>query len=451
MIINHNISALNTFNKLSSNTKAAQSALEKLSSGLRINKAGDDAAGLAISEKMKAQVNGLDQASSNAQNGISLIQTAEGALSETQSILQRMNDLAVQATNDTNTDQDRTAIQAEVSQLTQEIDRIANTTQFNTKNLLNGGVGVNTTISGADAAKFAVLGGSADTQAGANLSVTAATAATTANTSTTKTSFSGASDTLAASSNLTVGGHSFTFAGGTTVQSVMDQINNASIGVTATLNGGAIRLDSAGVGSTAAVTISAATGDLAGLATAAGSNASVTITGALNTYTASGNVITMTGGMAKGLQFTVGGTSAATTTIAVNSNNGLNLQIGANEGQTMYVQVSDMRAAALGVDNIDLTTSTSAGQAITTINSAINKVSTQRATLGAYQNRLEHTINNLTTESENLQSAQSQITDVDMSKEMTEYTKNNILIQSATSMLAQANQLPNNVLSLLKG
>ena len=449
MIINHNISALNTFNKLSSNTKAAQSALEKLSSGLRINKAGDDAAGLAISEKMKAQVNGLDQASSNAQNGISLIQTAEGALSETQSILQRMNDLAVQATNDTNTDQDRTAIQSEVNQLTQEIDRIANTTQFNTKNLLNGGVGINTSITGTDKAKVSVIGGTADTTAGTTVAITGSTLATAAKTTTTAALAATPSTALSNGGSLTLNGHSFTFTTSDTAQGVVDKINAAKLGVTASLDGSnKLVLTSSAVGSGATIT-AAGTVDLAGVAGSTGTDATLTITGT-PAYEAKGNTVTMLSGGAKGLQFTLSAQVTAAT-ISVDSNNGLSLQIGANESQTMYVQVSDMRAAALGVDNIDLTTSTSAGQAITTITNAINTVSTQRATLGAYQNRLEHTINNLTTESENLQSAQSQITDVDMSKEMTEYTKNNILIQSATSMLAQANQLPNNVLSLLKG
>ena len=152
MRINHNIAALNTYRQLSNNQSTTSKSLEKLSSGLRINRAGDDAAGLAISEKMRGQIRGLDQASRNANDGISLIQTAEGALNETQSILQRMRELAVQAANDTNTGNDRTEIQKEIDQLTQEIDRIGNSTEFNTKKLLNGGAAVSASVSGVDAA-----------------------------------------------------------------------------------------------------------------------------------------------------------------------------------------------------------------------------------------------------------------------------------------------------------
>lgn len=331
MIINHNISALNTFNKLSSNTKAAQNSLEKLSSGLRINKAGDDAAGLAISEKMKAQVNGLDQASSNAQNGISLIQTAEGALNETQSILQRMNDLAVQASNDTNTDQDRTAIQSEVNQLTQEIDRIANTTQFNTKNLLNGGVGVNTTTTGTYKANVSVLGGTADTKATGAVDITAATVATGATTTETKT-YAAATDAVGAG-NITLNGHSFSFDASAKVQDVLDTVNNAGIGIKATWAANAgITFTTTAVGTGASLSITGATGNF-NTASTTGTNATITAAG--TTYTASGNTITITGAgnKAAGLQFTVNSTFTGDASndakITVDANNGLNLQIGA--------------------------------------------------------------------------------------------------------------------------
>jgi len=274
MRINQNISAMNTYSRLTAANTAKSSSLAKLSSGLRINRAGDDAAGLAISEKMRGQVSGLNQAAKNAQDGISLIQTAEGALNETHSILQRMRELAVQSASDTNTASDRTEIQKEVTQLITEVDRIATTTQFNTQNLLD-----------------------------------------------------------------TTGGASGTFT----------------------------------------------------------------------------------------------------------------LQIGANNGQTLDVAIGDMQSTALGVNAIDLgadaATSTAA---IETLDTAIGLVSSERASLGANQNRLEHTINNLTTTSENLSAAESRIRDVDMAQEMMEFTKNNILSQAATSMLAQANQMPQSVLQLLQ-
>lgn len=281
MRINHNIAALNTSRALNTNNTASSKNIEKLSSGLRINRAGDDAAGLAISEKMRNQIKGLDMASKNSQDAISLIQTAEGALNETQSILNRMRELAVQSANDTNTAEDRGQLQKEMDQLAKEINRISNTTQFNTKDVLKG--------------------------------------------------------------------------------------------------------------------------------------------------------------------------DFATT--------GLNFQVGANQAQTISLTIGNMSAASLGVavnstesaTGLDIsTTGASFDSVISSIDSAIRTVSTERAKLGAYQNRLEHTINNLGTAAENLTAAESRIRDVDMAKEMMEFTKNNILTQAAQSMLAQANQQPQGVLSLLR-
>ena len=282
MRIQHNIAALNTHRNLGMNNAAASKNLEKLSSGYQINRAGDDAAGLAISEKMRGQISGLDMASKNASDSISLIQTTEGALNETHSILQRMRELAVQSANDTNTDDDRIKLQSEVDQLAKEVNRISNTTEFNTKKLLNGDL-------------------------------------------------------------------------------------------------------SAGTGS-------------------------------------------------------------------------LVFHIGANSGQTMTLNIGKMDAGTLSVGTADteaasgLSISTQANSelAITKIDAAINTVSATRSNLGAVQNRLEHTINNLGASSENLTAAESRIRDTDMAKEMMEFTKNNILTQAAQSMLAQANQQPQGVLSLLQ-
>ncbi|WP_028274954.1 flagellin [Atopococcus tabaci] len=273
MRINTNISAMNTYSRLTSANAAKSSSLAKLSSGLRINKAGDDAAGLSISEKMKNQISGLTQATRNAQDGISLIQTAEGALNETHSILNRMRDLSVQASNGTNSAEDLTAIQAEISSLTTEIDRIANTTAFNGKALLDGSL----------------------SEAGS----------------------------------------------------------------------------------------------------------------------------------------------------------GIQLQIGANNtaDEQMEVNIGDMSSTGLSL-SVDVTTD--ATGAIDAIDGAIELVSAQRSELGASQNRLEHTINNLTTTKENLSEANSRIRDVDMAEEMMEFTKNNILSQASTAMLAQANQMPQGVLQLLQ-
>jgi flagellin len=263
------MSALNTNRQLGVTTSALSKSTEKLSSGYKINRAADDAAGLSISEKMRSQIRGLNKASSNAQDGVSLVQTAEGALNETHSILQRMNELATQAANDTNTSVDRNAIKAEIDQLTSEVDRIRSTTQFNTMNLLDG------------------------------------------------------------------------------------------------------------------------------------------------TFT------------------------------------GKNLQVGSLCGQSISISISNMDSSSLGINSLSVSSFSSAGQAMSAIQGAIDKVSTQRSALGAIQNRLEHTIANLDTTSENTSSAESRIRDTDMAEEMVTYSKNNILAQAGQSMLAQANQANLGVLSLL--
>ena len=270
MVISHNLNAMNAHRQMKTNTTSTGKAIEKLSSGLRINRAGDDAAGLAISEKMRSQIRGLNQGSTNAQDGISLVQTTEGALTETHSMLQRLKTLAVQSSNGTYTDSDRALIQKEVDQLTTEITRIASQTEFNGLNVLS--------------------------------------------------------------------------KAGQTVK----------------------------------------------------------------------------------------------------------FQVGNKDGQTISVTMKAMDAKTLKLDTLDMSTSAKAPKTLTTIEAAIKTVSEHRATLGAVQNRLEHTIASTDTTSENLQASESRIRDTDMAKEMMEYTKSNILTQAAQSMLAQANSAPNSVLSLLQ-
>ena len=270
MVISHNLNAMNAHRQMKTNTTNTGKAIEKLSSGLRINRAGDDAAGLAISEKMRSQIRGLNQGSTNAQDGISLVQTTEGALTETHSMLQRLKTLAVQSSNGTYTDSDRALIQKEVDQLTTEITRIASQTEFNGLNVLS--------------------------------------------------------------------------KDGQTVK----------------------------------------------------------------------------------------------------------FQVGNKDGQTISVTMKAMDAKTLKLDTLDMSTSAKAPKTLTTIEAAIKTVSEHRATLGAVQNRLEHTIASTDTTSENLQASESRIRDTDMAKEMMEYTKSNILTQAAQSMLAQANSAPNSVLSLLQ-
>ena len=338
MRINHNISALNTYRQLTVNVNASSKSLEKLSSGYRINRAGDDAAGLASSEKMRGQIRGLEMASKNAQDGISLIQTAEGALNETHVILQRMRELAVQSATDTNTNEDRAELQKEVEQLLSEIDRIATNTEFNTKKLLDGSF------------KDAVF------QIGANA------------------------------------------------------------GQTVTLSIGKMDTSVSGAGG-----VSGASGASGGVSGASGDSGGVS--GASG---ASGGV--------SGASGASGGVSGAS---------------GASGGVSGGGGGTTVSGAGLGIANVNISTQAGASAAITTIQNAINKVSSERAKLGAIQNRLEHTINNLGTAAENLTASESRIRDVDMAKEIMEFTKNSILQQAAQAMLAQANMQPQGVLQLL--
>ncbi|HKL10796.1 MAG TPA: flagellin [Clostridia bacterium] len=432
MRINHNIAALNTYSRLTNASNMQSKSLEKLSSGLRINKAGDDAAGLAISEKMRGQISGLNQASRNAQDGISMVQTAEGALNETHSILQRMRELAVQSSNDTNTAEDRTSIQEEMNQLTSEITRIGNTTEFNTKSVINGDMSGTTGATGgsmtvqftaapADGDSFSLTIGE-DTYAVTVADSAAADAIdTSAKTITINIDDTGAetldADTLASQLEVVLTGSA--------------DANLANFTFTDSSAGG-IEIEAT------------AAGDFAG---------DDDIRGIIGvSYTGKATEVDATDG--------TGATDVA------------KLQIGANNGQTMEMSINDMRALELAVSSttsgtsftstsltddsgtteyaLDLSTADKATAAIAVIDTAISSVSSERSALGSIQNRLEHTINNLGTASENLTAAESRVRDVDMAKEMMEFTKNNILSQAATSMLAQANQQPQSVLQLLR-
>lgn len=403
MRINHNISALNTYNRLTSNQTAYSKNLEKLSSGLRINRAGDDAAGLAISEKMRGQVRGLDMASKNASDSISLIQTAEGALNETHSILQRMRELAVQSANDTNTDADRKELQNEVKQLISEIDRIGNTTEFNTKKLIDGSaVGVKEAVK--------------------------------------------ASVNLNNNSQVVVGATQMkAFMSGATSLSVGAQVDGAFMIVKSAEGAagtGTFEVYGPDGQKYTAVTVSTHITFSGGAGKAFSS--AMTLSG-----TGSGfNAAASNGGMKVGesITFVFGKKEAASNKL----DESLMLQIGANAGQTTFVSMSDMRAKAIGVDKIDISSKFGSATAIETVNNAISKVSAQRSLMGAVQNRLEYTINNLNTASENISAAESRIRDVDMAKEMMAMTKNNILSQASQAMLAQANQMPQGVLQLLQ-
>lgn len=555
MIINHNMGAINAQRNMGINSSAASKSMEKLSSGLRINRAGDDAAGLSISEKMRAQIRGLDQASTNAEDGISMIQTTEGALNETHSILQRMRELSVQASNGTNTDDDRTAIQEEIKQLTDEIDRIGNDTEFNTMKLIDGSmsskkvagaqnaavigdaVGKETSskITGtvnfnAGAAKIAdvtgditesitvdgakidftvtkdeLVGVSGDTtgasfaklleekiNAGiktyndnngkniANVSV-GATGSKIEITSGEK----GATSSISLTTKATGAGNLWEIAGmGVAVTTLNGSVASegvftaggaANVAAAKALTGDnakftfevdgkkiAIDLKATGTKSFTDATAAVAGADMSTIAgllendlNAAIDNYNKTVpvedqVNKINVSVKDGSFVVESGSDKEKSSVSFGNSEAEQLLGLANTNSktqggGVEFQIGANEGQTIKVTIDDMRAEALGISKIDLSEQSTAKEATTTIDDAIKKVSAQRANLGAVQNRLEHTINNLGTSSENLTSAESRIRDTDMASEMSEYSKNNILQQAA-----QAKSAPEQVLQLLR-
>jgi flagellin len=356
MRIMNNIMALNAHRQLGINQTNSSKSMERLSSGMRINRAGDDAAGLAISEKMRGQIRGLKQAARNAQDGISLIQTAEGALNETHAILQRMRELATQSATDTNTGVDRDEIQKEINQLAEEINRIAETTEFNTQNLLGGDF----------KAKFHI---GANQGQNVELAINAMDA-----------------------QSLKVGG-----------EIKLEVEEESGVEVLGVANQDILKVvDEDGTETTVAVKI----GD---------------------DYFALSDVVAVDGG----------------------GNAKLAAKAGAEELAYTEATSDDPAMLTMSGDGINVSSQKSADIAITVINDAIETVSAERSKLGAMQNRLEHTIANLGTSAENLQAAESRIRDLDMAEEIMAFTKNNILQQAATAMLAQANMAPQSVLQLL--
>ena len=531
MRINHNISALNAWRSLDQVNSSMGKTLEKLSSGLRINRAGDDAAGLAISEKMRGQIKGLDMAVKNAQDAISLIQTAEGALTETHSILQRMRELSVQAASDTNTNVDRNQIQAEIDQLREEIDRIARTTEFNTMKLLDGKI----ESFRPEADVKVVTGGNFDLQA--SLKGTALGAMTVAS----GTSLGSTQDNVETGASIQVGlelegvelgavtvklidedsngtGTIQIIYGGSPITSVGISISEGGADVTTSFaigdlkfefklsdiddNGGdtgpdgkvAIQIDSIKVSLATSKAVDAPEGSYVvevGQFKGEGTspldvrvnyfNDEGLVTSPIVDFSegkASIDNVSMTASKEDGFSVSVKALSFTwnTDVYDINDFNGalpmeavidsgvvraeerwyddtsLVLQIGANEGHNIVLGIDDMSAKALGLtpESLKVTDQNSAERSIMVVDAAIHKVSTARASLGAAQNRLEHTISNLGVASENLTAAESRIRDVDMAKEMMEFTKQQILMQSANAMLAQANTIPQNVLQLLR-
>lgn len=426
MRINHNIAALNTHRQLSVNNVNTGKSLEKLSSGLRINRAGDDAAGLAISEKMRGQIRGLDQATRNAQDGISLIQTTEGALNETHSILQRMRELAVQSANDTNTSSDRAELQKEVDQLAKEVTRIGNNTEFNTRNLLDGSF-TGTLQIGANAGQNVSL--DVGDMRSLELGVVGDVSATIVT--------SIASGVGVFTADITAGTYTVALEGS------VYQLKDTGGNVVATGADGKLFT---GTGVDADATLFG--DDTINLTDTAKVGGKVVITG--TNVTSFDAAITNTKLDAGTYTATITDLKDSSGNVIATSGDATTYTMSDGSGTFSFGGALTAPTTTLTIGGIDISDQTSADAAITSINTAIEAVSAERSKLGAFQNRLEHTINNLGTSAENLTGAESRIRDVDMAKEMMEFTKNNILTQAAQAMLAQANQQPQGVLQLLR-
>ena len=408
MVIQHNLTAMNANRMLNVTTSAQSKSAEKLSSGYKSNRAADDAAGLSISEKMRKQIRGLTQASSNAQDGVSAVQTAEGALTEVHSMLQRMNELAVQSANGTNSQTDRKAIQDEIDQLTSEIDRVSETTKFNETYLLKGD-STTTTKASFMKSDYAIKAGVKlylEGEAGADKNLTGdALKKAIASGAKIYTEPAGAGKQDKNTTNkLAIKGSDYAY-----VTKLYDKKGNA-------------------------VTAEQILAKQAADGTAVGTD----------------GYFTSEGG--KGVAVAADAAAAFTEGYDVNGAISFSLHVGADSASDnkIAVKIDSMSAKGIGVYGLKVDTEDDATAAIDRIAEAVQKVSSQRSTLGAAQNRLEHTIANLDNVVENTTSAESRIRDTDMAQEMVNYSKNNILAQAGQSMLAQANQSNQGVLSLLQ-
>lgn len=541
MVVQHNLNAINANNKMNINVSGTKKATEKLSSGYQINRAGDNAAGLAISEKMRSQIRGLSQATKNANDGISLIQTAEGGLNETHSILQRMRELAVQSANGTyQDDTDREAIQLEVDALKSEIDRIASSTEYNGMKLLDGSLGGSTSVT-EYGANFGVVVSKGDLKnavitsnvAGVKVATTigasgkgaenafwsedGTTLTLNLNKNTTYTQEEinklidnatvnkaatatppelnvklangtltmGATATAADATDKTTAGLRATGSGDLNKLVIAEDKGNMtySDSIKFTANTYGKSTDASNVGHVATkitittsvgagkesvtladatkpgeITLNLATGveytnsDIEKILKDAGYDYEVELTDKVNPDKNADGKILFNVADGTGIAVTVAEGAGVGKDYVPTTGKGLTFQIGANgvEDQRVTLSVNDMSSKAIGVANADVSTQDAANKAIEMVDSAVKTVSMQRAGLGALQNRLEYTVNNLTTTNENLTAAESQIRDTDMATEMINYTKNNILQQASQAMLAQANQQPQAILQLLQ-
>lgn len=456
MKINHNLSAIIANNQLLKSENRLAESVRRLSSGLKINEAADDPAGMAISQKMRTQIQGLNRASDNALDGISVVETAEGALGEVHSILQRARELSVQAANETYHLEDRENIQSEINALMKEVDRISKDTEFNKTTLLDGSFDQR---GYTDKAAVKVTTYSSAVPVGQyKLTVTAAAE---------KAQITGgapAAITDATAGSFAINGEIVHLEAGDTAEQVYEKIRNLgdAVGVDVTLEGGNMVFTARESGSRVGFTVKASTADLAGAlgmpteAEVVGKDTKLdldTNNGFSKTATVSadGDYVTITdlNGFSMSLRVDSDTVSTGEVTIDILDLGNLTLQVGANEGQTMDIKLPRIDVDSLHLTYTNVCSTRGAGEAISRMDDAIAMVSNLRGQLGAFQNRLEHAITNLDSTEENLTSALSRIEDVDMAEEMTEYTQVSVLQQAGVSILAQANDLPQSVLQLL--
>ena len=460
MVVQHNMQAANANRMLNVTTSAQSKSTEKLSSGYRINRAADDAAGLTISEKMRKQIKGLDRASTNAEDGVSAVQTAEGALTEVHSMLQRMNELATQSANGTNSNTDRKAIQDEIDQLTTEIDRVSETTKFNETYLLKGdgaekAHNVNAHDAGLDGVTLTDKGDTVDVtlktlNAGDKISIAGKNYSIGSTADEAKKLLG---TTYDGSVKATINGTEYTLVADGAEDKPANKLNKASIealvvgGATVEVGGkkAFVITDKApnedGIDDNDSSVITAGkayqlqTAEIVKASSIGADTAAKNATDVNNSYDTATTTFTLNKG-----------------TVSYKDGLSFNLHVGADADMTnkITVNIDSMNSAGLGIKGIKADTEQDATYAIDAIADAISTVSSQRSALGAVQNRLEHTINNLDNVVENTTSAESRIRDTDMAEEMVNYSKNNILAQAGQSMLAQANQSNQGVLSLLQ-
>lgn len=450
MRVNCNISAIVANNKLGKAQTNLDKALERLSSGLKINSAEDDAAGLAIANKLHTQIKGLDRATKNSSDGISVVQTAESALNETENILQRIRELSVQAANGTNNDDDRKAIQAEIDQLTDEIDRIANSTEFNTMSLLDGtlsrrcysninDVDIISVTTSVDAAKYDINIVEVGTKATANVDLTLLVGK--------EGNITLNDATIKIDKNDTLSDISAKFMGMCDIANLSYDSSSNTISTKDYGISQKIEYSSTGGLENVKCVNNIKEGKDAKIQTV------TTKDGFKDTATIAVNGNTAVIKDFNGFEMIVElGDKAVTGNVQleVTDMGTMSVQLGANESQTLEVDIPRIDTHTLGIDNINVCTQKGASSAIEKLDNAINAVSAARSRLGAYQNRLESAVTHLESYKLNMTSAVSTIEDADMAEEMTEYTQQNVILQAATSMLSQANERPQSVLQLLQ-